>query len=110
MSRPGPSGPVLVRRARDRVHKFEAVFSDGAPRVVRFGRQGYSDYTKHHDAKRKSRYIVRHQRRENWGRSGSRTAGFWSRWLLWSKPSFKAALAQTQKVLGRKILFKRSGR
>jgi hypothetical protein len=26
---------------------------------------------------------------ENWSKSGIDTAGFWSRWLLWNKPTIK---------------------
>jgi hypothetical protein len=52
------------------------------------------------------RYLVRHRRREKWGRSGQYTAGFWSRWLLWSRPSLKGGLARTQSVLGRRIIFR----
>ena len=83
-----------------------AVFPDGA--VVRFGLAGFSDYTIHKDAERMHRYLVRHRKRENWTRSGGKTAGFWSRWLLWSEPSFKKALKRTEKVLGKKIVFKRT--
>jgi len=82
-----------------------AQFPDGTK--VRFGLKGYSDYTIHKDSARMRKYLTRHRARENWGRSGSKTAGFWSRWLLWSKPSFQAALRQTQKVLGRKIIFRK---
>jgi hypothetical protein len=81
-----------------------ALFPDGFK--VRFGRKGYSDYTIHKDRERMKRYIIRHQKRENWGRSGARTAGFWSRWLLWSSPSFQGALRKTQRVLGKKIVYK----
>ena len=95
------SNAVKLSRSRDGVHKFMAVFPDG--KKVRFGRKGYSDYTIHKDAERMQRYLTRHRRRENWGRSGRSSAGFWSRWLLWSKPSLKGAMAQTSKVLGRRI-------
>ena len=95
--------PVKVYKSRNGVHKFMAVFPDGS--VVRFGLKGFSDYTIHKDKERMKRYIVRHTKRENWSRSGAKTAGFWSRWLLWSKPSFSAALKQTQKVLGKKITY-----
>jgi len=92
---------VKLYKARNGIHKFMAVFPDGA--VVRFGRQGYSDYTKHKDPERMRRYIVRHQKRENWTKKGAKTAGFWSRWLLWSAPSLPAAIKKTEKVLGMKI-------
>lgn len=93
---------VRLRRATNGVHKFTAQFPDGPK--VNFGRKGYSDYTIHKDRERMKRYLTRHRKRENWTRAGARTAGFWSRWLLWSEPNFQAALRRTQKVLGRKIV------
>ena len=95
--------PVKLYKARNGVHKFMAVFPEGP--AVRFGRKGYSDYTIHKNAERMKRYITRHVKRENWTRAGAKTAGFWSRWLLWSKPSFRAAIRQTEKVLGKKIVY-----
>jgi hypothetical protein len=103
---------VKVSRARDGKHKFTAVFPDG--HRVSFGLRGYSDYTLHKDKMRMKRYVGRHagyaggrlSRRENWTRSGAKTAGFWSRWLLWSSPSLKGAAAKTAKVLGKKIVLK----
>jgi len=97
---------VILRPARNSVHKFEAIFPDGTR--VRFGRKGYSDYTKHKDSDRMQRYLTRHRRRENWGRSGRHTAGFWSRWILWSEPSLKTAVARTSKVLGQRICLSRA--
>ena len=48
-----------------------------------------SDSTKHKDEARKQRYINRHKNNEIWSKSGVDTAGFWSRWLLWNKPTIK---------------------
>jgi hypothetical protein len=96
---------VILERARNRVHKFVATFPDG--HRVHFGRQGYQDYTIHKNKERMERYLTRHRKRENWSASGKYTAGFWSRHVLWSRPSFQAALRQTQKVLGRKIIFRK---
>jgi hypothetical protein len=121
----GGSAPVVLRKAQNSVHKFMVVFPEGrgsvsadpsrkvSPFVVRFGLKGFSDYTIHKDKERMKRYVARHagsasglrSRRENWSRSGAKAAGFWSRWLLWSKPSFSAALKHTEKVLGRKIVY-----
>lgn len=53
--------------------------------TVHFGAKGYSDYTIHNDDVRKSNYLKRHRKRENWTKSGMNTAGFWSRYLLWNK-------------------------
>jgi len=94
---------VRLRRSNNSVHKFMAVFPDG--QIVRFGRKGYSDYTKHRDKARMERYLNRHRGRENWGRSGAKTAGFWSRWLLWSEPDFRRALRRTERALGKKIVY-----
>ena len=96
---------VRLRRATNGIHKFTAQFPDGPK--VNFGRKGYSDFTIHKDRERMKRYLTRHRKRENWTRAGARTAGFWSRWLLWSEPSLQAALRKTQKVLGRKIVLTR---
>jgi hypothetical protein len=94
---------VTVRRARW-PYKFRAEFPEG--RAVSFGRRGYSDYTIHRDRVRMLRYLDRHARRENWRFSGRYTAGFWSRWLLWSKPSLRAAARETERALGHKYKIK----
>jgi Family of unknown function (DUF5754) len=96
---------IILTRDADGIHKFRATFPEG--RTVHFGRKGYSDYTIHKDRERMKRYIIRHRRRENWTRSGRYTAGFWSRWLLWSRPSLRGAIARTQRVLGQRIIFRR---
>lgn len=69
----------------------------GATWHVDFGASGYSDYTKHKDPARKQRYITRHKKHENW--SNEKTAGFWSRWLLWEKPT----IAESKKFIKRKF-------
>jgi hypothetical protein len=66
-------------------------------RIVHFGASGYSDFTKHKDVDRKARYIERHRQKENWGKSGINTAGFWSRWLLWNKPTLAASIQDVQR-------------
>ena len=83
--------------------KFRVILPDG--RKVDFGAKGYSDYTLHKDKERMKRYIIRHQKRENWTKSGVATAGFWSRCVLWSEPNLRAAIRKTQRVLGNKILY-----
>ena len=56
---------------------------------VYFGQASASDFTKHKNEERKNLYISRHKKNEDWGKSGIDTAGFWSRWLLWNKPTIK---------------------
>jgi hypothetical protein len=88
-------------RAADGKHKYIVTLKDtsGKTRTVRFGAVGYSDYTIHKDPERKKRYITRHQSRENWTKGGVLTPGFWSRWVLWNKPSLRESLKSTLKKI-----------
>ena len=81
--------------------KFRINLDDG--RHVDFGAVGYSDFTKHKDPARMRLYVIRHQSREKWGKNGIDTAGFWSRWILWSKPDLKEAIRYTEKKFGLRI-------
>jgi Family of unknown function (DUF5754) len=71
--------------------KWMVITPDGR-KIIHFGNSNYQDYTQHHDKIRMNSYILRHQKRENWTKSGINTAGWWSRWLLWSAPSISAAI------------------
>ena len=99
---------IVLKKDPDGRHKFVAAVpvTNGRTKQVHFGLAGFSDYTKHGDPERMRRYLGRHRKRENWTRAGRYTAGFWSRWLLWSRPSFQAALKQTEKILGQRIIFR----
>ena len=80
------------------------IFNKGKKeKTVHFGADGYSDYTKHKDSLRMKKYEQRHKSRENWTKSGIKTAGFWSKWLLWSKPTLKGAITYTSKRFNLKI-------
>jgi len=72
-------------------------------KIVHFGQAGASDYTEHKDKERKERYLARHRNRENWAKSGINTAGFWSRWLLWSEPTIEASIKKIEKKFNVKI-------
>jgi hypothetical protein len=74
---------------------------------IHFGAKGYSDYTKHKDPDRKKRYIARHKARENWKKSGIKTAGFWSRWLLWGEPTLRDSINEIERKFNVKIILKR---
>lgn len=86
---------ILKREPRNSKYKYKAFFVQ-EHRTVRFGAQGYSDYTIHKDPERMRRYVQRHQRKENWTYSGRFKPGFWSRWLLWSVPQLKNAIRLTE--------------
>ena len=81
--------------------KWTAIFPNG--KKVSFGAYGYEDYTTHHDKERMMKYIARHKHTEDW--SDPYTPGFWARWLLWSKPTMKEAVKETEKHLKQKIVF-----
>lgn len=104
-------------------HKFRVIFSTG--RYVDFGGKGYSDYTLHKTPERMRLYVQRHggkipkafwkskniqrdmltvgeSRKELWTAAGVGTAGFWSRWLLWSYPS----LTDAKKFISKKFKIK----
>tara|TARA_Y200000002_G_scaffold119195_1_gene97665 strand:- start:380 stop:745 length:366 start_codon:yes stop_codon:yes gene_type:complete len=108
--------------------KYRVTFKNG--RVVDFGAKGYSDYTKHKNPFRMRSYVTRHggyvpymvqkqadpnlvhlnmldvtkSDKENWGKTGFYTAGFWSRWLLWSHPNLENAKKLITKKYG--LVFK----
>ena len=82
---------------KDKKFKVTIVRDSERNKTVHFGASGYSDYTKHKDKERMKRYDNRHKTRENWTKSGIDTAGFWSKWILWSKPSLKEAKEYTEK-------------
>ena len=69
---------------------------------VYFGAAGYSDFTQHKDEERKKLYINRHKKNESkfWNKSGIDTPSFWSRFLLWEKPTIK----QSYEDIKRKFL------
>ena len=95
--------------------KFRVISPDN--RTVDFGAKGYSDYTLHKNPLRMRLYVGRHggiipqylknelnkkkihskmmnvssSMKEDWSKSGIMTAGFWSRWLLWSEPDLDKA-------------------
>ena len=50
-----------------------------------------SDYTKHHDVERRSRYIKRHLK--DLKTKNPARAGFLSMFILWNKPSLKASIS-----------------
>lgn len=70
----------------DKKDKKYFIITDSGKKVY-FGASGYEDLTQHKDELRKKRYIARHRKNENW--NDKNTAGFWSRWLLWNKPTIE---------------------
>jgi hypothetical protein len=66
---------------------------------IKFGLNGMMDYTLYNTEegkkvadKHKRLYLIRHKKREDWTKSGIDTAGFWSRWMLWNKPTLEESI------------------
>lgn len=75
----------------DRPEKKYYIITNQGKKVY-FGQAGASDYTIHKDPERKQRYIQRHKREEHlWNKSGINSPSFWSRFLLWEKPTIREA-------------------
>lgn len=91
---------VSLTKANDGKHKYIAKLQNkktGREKNVKFGAVGYDDFTKTKDKEQKERYLNRHKKNENWDKSGIDTAGFWSKNLLWNKPTVTASLNDIKK-------------
>jgi len=76
--------------------KYDAFFDiDGKEKRVSFGSAGMSDYTIHKDPDRRSRYILRHQPREDW--TDPLKPGTLSRYILWEKINLNDAIRAYKK-------------
>lgn len=84
---------IVSLKPSDRMAKKYCVIveANGRQHTIHFGATGYSDFTISKSEVKKKAYIARHKVTENW--SNPLTAGFWSRWLLWNKPTISASLA-----------------
>lgn len=92
----------ILSRAKSNLKKYTVQTPSG--KRVSFGARGYQDYTMHKDPARKERYVARHSAREKWGANGIETAGFWSRWLLWNKPTIDASAKDIETRFGIRII------
>jgi len=87
---------VIIEKSKKPEKKLQAVI-DGK-KTVPFGQAGASNYTLHKNPARKKLYIQRHSgMHEDWNKSGIKTAGFYSRWVLWNKPTLKASVDDLNK-------------
>ena len=84
--------------SKDKPEKKYYIITKSEKKIY-FGASGYSDFTIHKDEERKQRYIKRHEKNESkyWNKSGIDTPSFWSRFLLWEKPSIKESYQDIKK-------------
>lgn len=91
--------------------KYKIVISNpdnNRNKTIFFGASNYDDYTIHKDKDRKRRYISRHSLKENW--NDPRTAGFYSRFILWNKPTIKESIKDIKRRFGIKIKYHNTGK
>jgi len=79
---------VIIKPSHLKQKKFDAIVN--GTKTIPFGAKGMSDYTIHKDDARKERYILRHQKNEDW--EDPMTAGFYSRWVLWNKKTLQSSI------------------
>lgn len=122
---------VQLSKSNNKSKKFRIIFEDNTR--LDFGGKGYSDYTIHKSPARMRLYVRRHggvmkdtlselrddkkihkemltvdtSVKENWSADGFSTAGFWSRWLLWSHPSLSQSIDYVEKKFGIKVQYKK---
>ena len=93
---------VILSKSTQPGKKFQVSVEKGdQKRTIHFGDSKLKDYTLHNPLEREERkrlYLLRHKARENWNDPFS--AGFWSRWILWNKPTVRASLADAAKRFG----------
>jgi hypothetical protein len=70
-------------------------------KLIHFGSSQHENYTIHKNNERKRLYILRHSKNENWNDIFS--PGFWSRWLLWNKPTLRESIKDIERNFGVKI-------
>lgn len=89
-----------IRKSHRPEKKYDAVFErNGRNKTVSFGNATASNFTKHKNITRKSRYLKRHTGKgENWRKPD--TAGALSRWILWNKTSFRESVADYKRRFG----------
>ena len=100
---------VIIQKTKKYNYKYKAIINysgaNGRPfnKIIYFGDRRYEDYTMHKNKQRKSNYIARHKSRENW--NNKNTAGFWSRRLLWYKPTLSESAKSIYQRFGIRIIF-----
>lgn len=123
---------VQLSKSPNKLKKFRVTFENNNDHVD-FGGKGYSDYTIHKTPTRMRLYIRRHggvidekildleddkqihknmlsvdkSITEDWSADGFSTAGFWSRWLLWSHPNLSESIEYIKRRFGIRVQYKK---
>ena len=86
---------VVITKSKKPGKKYDARI-DGT-KTVSFGQKMASDHTKHKNTDRKEAYIARPKAREDWTKTGVKTAGWMGKHVLWNKPTLKESIDDINK-------------
>ena len=94
---------INLKRSTRKDKKYMVIFPDG--QTVHFGAKNNLDFIlSGGDENKRKNYILRHSKlKEDWTKSGIRSPGFWSRWLLWEKPTLQKSIDFINKKFNVKI-------
>ena len=84
---------VDIQKSTHKNKKWVATFYDADHKKIRtthFGDNRYEDYTQHKSDERKTAYINRHMKNEDW--NDYMSAGALSRYILWEYKEFDKAV------------------
>jgi hypothetical protein len=89
---------LSIKKSNNKSKKLMATFEiNGRKKVIHFGANGMSDYTKHRDKERKKRYQIRHHK--DLKTNDPTRAGYLSMFILWNKPSLHASITDYRRRL-----------
>lgn len=86
---------IVISPSTKKNKKYKAVI-DGK-KEIHFGHTQYQDFTTHKDPKRRDNYIARHEKNEDWTKSGVDTAGFYAKHVLWNKDTIEKSVQDLNK-------------
>ena len=95
---------IYLKKSTNQQKKYMVLINN---KKIHFGQRGYQDFIlSNGNELKKKNYIARHSKMgENWEKSGIESAGFWSRWLLWNKPTLKDSIRDIEKKFNIKIIY-----
>lgn len=94
---------ALLTKLKNDKHKYKVLLIDEiGHRQIKFGAEGYPDYTIGASDSQKKSYINRHKAREDWSNPYSK--GFWSKHVLWNMPTIEQSLKKITKDFGINVI------
>ena len=91
---------VSIKKATDKIHKYEATFKNtktGRTKTTKFGAVGYEDNTTLPADERDKRQKAYRARHKGDNLTDPSSAGALSWWVLWSSPTVKGGIANYKK-------------